>query len=131
MGFNFNKMPAERPSGGSDFAKGRYPFEVSDTKLVSTKAGDPMLKVTLKCLDFNKRVWTNLVDNGKPFTQFIVSRFMTATDLLLEGDFELEDVAKLAKGRKLYADIEINDNGYPEVSFFSFFSFFGSGADSS
>lgn len=118
MGFDFSKMPKERPSGGFDkLVPGKHKVEVISNEIKTGQNGRYM-RLTMKVVDGTNRIWTNLTESDKPFAQYIVRKFLEATGLTnFEGTFDLDDLAKLVNGRKLIVDVVVNDKGYGDVTF--------------
>ena len=113
MALNFENLPKDKPTQGTQVEEGKYTAEVFEAKMVTSKtSGNEYLNVSFK-LDKGGFVNENYFESDKPFLLYKLGQLLKACNVTLSGEGTLKDVAKVVKGKKVIVDVAINDNGYP------------------
>jgi hypothetical protein len=115
MGYNFDDLPDSKPAGGNDFpllAEGIARAKVASAKVVNKTAegGSKYLEVVLDCTDSNGvtgKVWDRFVESDKDLPKYKLRQFLVATNKMLKGNFELEDLTKIIVGNEFYVALKV------------------------
>ena len=122
MAINFNSLPSNKPSAlpaaGSYYAT----IDFAEMKQGHDKTKPLYLNLTLSLCDKDGKscgkIFDILAESDKELVQYKLARFIIALDLanrLGQGQFELADLAKIVKGKRLIVDVkqEPANNNYP------------------
>lgn len=110
MAINFNSLPIDRPSNLP--APGTYyaTIESADMKQPNDITKPPYLNIQLALQDQNGRnagkIYDIIAESDKELIQFKVARFLIALGLTNLGNFELADLVKVIKNKKLIVDVK-------------------------
>lgn len=116
MSIQFDKLPTTKPNQNATINPGRYLVKITKAEMVERKEGSAYLRVTFTTKD--KEVFTeNFFEENKPFLQYKISRLLSATDIVLEGEGSLKDIGKLIINKKAIVDVDVNDKGYANLDF--------------
>lgn len=131
MAINFNSLPSNKPTAlpanGSYYAT----IDSAEMKQGHDTTKPPYLNLALSLCDKNGKscgkIYDILSESDKELVQYKLARFIIALDLanrLGQGQFELADLAKIVKGKRLIVDIkqEPANNGYPTKAVVDVFS---------
>lgn len=116
MSIQFDKLPKDKPNQNATINPGRYLVKVTKAEMVERKEASDYLRVTFTTKD--KETFTeNFFEDPKPFLLYKISRLLLATNVQLEGEGTLKDIAKLIVGKKAIVDVTVNDKGYANLDF--------------
>lgn len=116
MSIQFDKLPTSKPNQNATINPGRYLVKITKAEMVERKEASAYLRVTFTTKD--KEVFTeNFFEENKPFLRYKISRLLSATDVVLDGEGSLKDIGKLIVNKKAIVDIDISDKGYANLDF--------------
>lgn len=116
MGIQFDKLPTSKPNQNATINPGRYLVKVTKAEMVERREGSAYLRVTFTTKD--KEVFSeNFFEDNKPFLLYKISRLLSATGIVLEGEGSLKDIGKLIINKKAIVDVVVNDKGYANLDF--------------
>lgn len=126
MAINLDALPQSKPEGGGfDLPEPGIHGAVIESQSMKPGAAGPYLEIVLK-LDKGGKVWDKLFNSDKPALQYKLGRFMRACRIPLVGEMDLEDLGKVAVGKRVFVDIVNKPNTYngktttrPEVDIFA------------
>lgn len=114
---SFDKLPTDKPNQNASVLPGRYLAVITKTEMVeSQKTHDMYLRVTFTTKD-KETIQEGFFEAPKPFNMYKIGRLLKATNVQLEGEGSLTDVAKLIMNKKVIIDIDVNDKGYANLNF--------------
>jgi len=121
MAIHMDQLPKTKPEGQSEgFAlpePGLHGALIEDTqvKISTNGSGNKYIEMVLK-LDMGAKVWDNIMESDKAALQYKLGRLITACKLPLVGSLELEDLARVIKGKRIGVDIAVKDETYKGVT---------------
>lgn len=130
MSINMNSLPSEKPAFGSVFPKGRYIARIVKSSMRTPKPKadgsigndylvaecditDPMTNQSMG------KFWINLYESEANLVRYQLGRFINATGIKLQGEFELKDLTKLINNKTIMVDLmpeEKKDGSAPQRS---------------
>lgn len=130
MAIDFNAIPDEKPSTGSDIAKGQYIAKVIDATMTPAQQPDkpPYLQNILEITDPESnmvlgRVYDKITESTNKFALYKLGRLLKAADLHFQGKIELKDLAKVIAGKTFKVDIVVEEKeGFAKRSVVDIFS---------
>lgn len=126
MAINFNALPTEKPAMGTIIPKGQYIATIKKAEMKQGKdtTKPPYLNLELDIKDEASetemgKIWAILTEAEHPLPRYQLSRFITALQLPIRGEFDLKDLTKMVVNKQLKVDItpeERGDNKEPQRS---------------
>ncbi len=112
MAINFNELPTEKPAMGTVVPAGQYLATIADAtmKTGNDETKPPYLSVQLDLTDEASatpvgKIWAIFTESEKPLPRYQLSRLIKALSLPITGSFELKDLTKMIKGKKMLVDV--------------------------
>lgn len=110
MAIDFSKLPGSKPS--SNVPKACYIGVIESAEMKAPK-NDPTkkkylnMRLGLSTPDGKSvgKIFDSLFDSDAALAQFKLSRFITALELPITGDFELADLTKMIVNKRLLVDV--------------------------
>ena len=110
MAINFNSLPVNRPTNLPEPGTYYATIESADMKQPSDASKPPYLNIQLALQDQNGRnagkIYDIIAESDKELIQYKVSRFLIALGLTNLGTFELADLVKIIKNKRLIVDVK-------------------------
>lgn len=110
MAINFSSLPSNRPTNLPEAGTYYATIESAEMKQPSDVTRAPYLNIQLALQDKNGKnagkVYDILAESDKELIQYKISRFLIALNLTNLGTFELADLVKIIKNKKLIVDIK-------------------------
>lgn len=122
MAINFNSLPKEKPATSFVIPKGQYVGTIKKAEMKQPKdtSKPEYLSVEMECTDPDTqaavgKLWIILTESEAALARFQLSRFITALELPITGEFELKDLTKIIVNKSLLVDVipEENKDGKP------------------
>ena len=119
---NFNELPkAPKP-----LKEGVYLIEIKDVELTETKSGMDAFVFEYDVLNRDGKINDYIMINNADGTPHNFGRKKLRT-LIERANIEIMDITpaalkQLSTGKRLKANVKINDNGYPEINYDDFYS---------
>ena len=116
---NFNSLPINKPNSLPEPGAYYATIENAEMRNSSDPSKPAYLSLRLALADKNGRSCGNVYDilseSNKDLVRYKLSRFLISLNLTNLGNFELVDLIKIIKGKKLIVDVKQEDanNGYP------------------
>ena len=120
---SMSTLPKEKPSMGTIIPKGHYNAKIKKAEMRQPKDENRPMYFSAEC-DITDPVsgtemgkfWINLFESEAPLARYQLSRFITALNLPIQGEFELKDLTKMVNGKELEVDICPEDKPDPQRS---------------
>lgn len=125
---NFNSLPTDKPNALPE--SGTYYATITSAEMKQGKdtTKPPYLNICLSLTDSTGKacgkVFDILAESDKELIQYKIARFVIALGLEKLGSFELVDLVKVIKNKKLIVDIKQEEpkDGYPAKAVVDVFS---------
>lgn len=114
MSISYDSLPTTKPVGFT-LPAGKYMATITKAEINFSPANPApkgYLAVTYDITDGDKgkgKFWDNIFDSDKQLLRYKLMRFINALQLPLEGEFELKDLCKIIKGKKLVMILKIDE----------------------
>lgn len=126
MAINFNALPTEKPATSFIIPKGRYKGTIKKAEMKQPKDASKAeyLSVEIDCGDMTTgtsagKLWVIFTESEAALPRYQLSRFITALNLPITGEFELKDLTKMVVNKELLLDVipeEPKDGKAPQRS---------------
>lgn len=118
MAINFNSLPTNKPTSLPENGTYYATIDNAEMKQGQDTTKPPYLNLTLALQDKNGKscgkIYDIISESDKELVQYKLARFLIALDLARLGTFELADLVKLIKGKRLIVEVKQEEakNGY-------------------
>lgn len=116
MTIAFDQIPKDKPNN-NNVEKGQYKAVVFKSEIRKGKeSGNEYLNVSFK-IDEGGFVNENYFKSDKPFLLYKLGRLLTACEINLEGEIDLNAIKKVIQGKKVLIDVDVNDRNYSAIDY--------------
>lgn len=119
MGICLDTLNTVKGSGSARISvvmtPGFYRAKIGKAEVKLSKAGNKYMSLRLQCSTLDKSasagiVWDCITASDSKWAQYKLARLITACNIPLKGELELEDLAKLIANREVIIDVKARDD---------------------